>query len=382
MIMNDIIKKRLVKEILEPSGITINGDNPWDPQIKDERAYMRVARERTLGLGEAYMDGWWDCENLEEFFNRIISTAMSKKKNQLHGRPRRFLENFLYRYIPLLVNQQTIKRSTKVAYKHYDVGNDVYDIMLGKELQYTCAYWHDAKDLDEAQEHKLHLMCRKLKLKPGMEVLELGGGFGTFAKFMAQHYGCSVTVYNIAREQIKRALELTKGLKVKIIESDYRNATGQFDRVAAIGLAEHVGFKHYRTLMEKAHSCLKDKGLFLVHTNGANNTTYHYEPWMERYIFPNSMIPSAKQLSKAFDGLFMLEDWHVLSGNYYKTLMAWYDNFVGNYYKIKDRYDDRFYRMWCYYLLFSAASHRSRGAQLWQLVLSKGNMGEDYISER
>ncbi|MCH9664818.1 MAG: cyclopropane fatty acyl phospholipid synthase [Gammaproteobacteria bacterium] len=376
------IRDRLVIDILEPAGIKINGNEPWDPQMKDERIFKRIARQRSLGLGEAYMDGWWECANLEEFFYRVLSLTLSKKENGLSGRPQGFLESFLYRYSPLLMNQQTFKRSTKVAYQHYDVGNDVYDLMLGKDMQYTCAYWQDSDTLDEAQYNKLDLICRKLKLKEGMSVLELGGGFGGLARFMAQKYGCSVTVYNIAREQIKRALELTKGLKVNIIESDYRNATGVYDRVAAIGIAEHVGFKNYREMMEKAYSCLKDQGLFIIHTNGSNNTVYHYEPWMGKYIFPNSMIPSAQQLASAFDGLFMLEDWHVLSGNYYKTLMSWHENFVKGFHTIKGNYDEKFYKMWCYYLLFSAASHRSRAAQLWHLVLSKNNMGEAYISER
>ena len=375
------IHKKLLR-ITHPAGIRINGKKDWDPRVKDQRTYKRILTRGSIGLGEAYMDGWWECNNLEEFFYRLISDAMGHDKNSLSGRPKGFLENFFYRYLPLIINQQTVVRSTKVAYEHYDVGNDVYSIMLGKDMQYTCGYWKDGKDLDKAQEDKLDLLCRKLKLKPGMKVLELGGGFGGFARFMAKNYGCSVTVYNIAREQIKYAREFTKGLKVKIIESDYRNATGIYDRVAAIGLAEHVGFKHYRTMMETAYRCLKDSGLFIVHTNGSNNTTFHYDPWMEKYIFPNSMIPSAKQLTQAFDGMFMLEDWHVLSGDYYKTLMAWYDNFVNNYHKIKDNYSDRFFRMWCYYLLFSAASHRSRGAQLWQLVLSKKNMGGTYVSER
>lgn len=376
------IKDKLTRDILEPAGIKINGKEVWDPQIKNDKIFGRIAKQQSLGLGEAYMDGWWECNNLEEFFYRILSSSMNDKDNNLDGRPKGFFEGLIYRYMPLLVNQQTFKRSTKVAYEHYDVGNDVYDLMLGKDMQYTCAYWQESETLDEAQHNKLDLICRKLKLKPGMEVLELGGGFGGLARFMAKNYGCSVTVYNIAREQIKRAQELTAGLKVKIIESDYRNAMGVYDRVAAIGLAEHVGFKHYRTLMEKAYSCLKDKGLFIIQTNGSNNTMHHYEPWMEKYIFPNSMIPSAKQLSIASEGLFMMEDWHVMSGNYYKTLMAWYDNFVKEFHKIKDKYDERFYRMWCYYLLFSAASHRSRSVQLWQLVLSKNNVGVPYVSGR
>ena len=381
MNIKEKIKQKLQREILEPVNIRINGDNPWDPQIKDDRVYASIARQKSLALGETYVEGMWDCRDLEHFFYLVITHAM-KTLPGLSGRPKGFRENFLYRFLPNLFNQQTIRRSTKVAYEHYDAGNDVYESMLGKDMQYTCAYWKDAKTLDEAQFNKLDLICRKLKLKPGMHVLELGGGFGGLARFMAKNYGCAVTVYNIAREQIKYAREFTKGLKVKIVESDYRKATGVYDRIAAIGICEHVGYKNYRQLMETSYRCLKDKGLLLVHTNGSNDTTIYYEPWMSKYIFPNSMIPSAKQLTASFDDLFMLEDWHVFSGHYYKTLMAWYENFTANWGSLKGKYGERFYRMWRYYLLFSAASHRTRGAQLWHLVLSKNAMGEYYESER
>ena len=269
-----------------------------------------------------------------------------------------------------------------VAEKHYDVGNDLYQLMLGKDMQYTCAYWQNACTLDEAQHDKLDLICRKLKLKPGMKVLELGGGFGGLARFMAKYYQCKVTIYNISKQQIEFARQFTKGLKVEIIENDYRKAEGIYDRIAAVGLCEHVGYKNYRILMETAYRCLKDKGLFFLHTNGSNGTSIFYEPWMAKYIFPNSMIPSAVQLTKAFEDFFMLEDWHVLSGDYYKTLMAWYDNFLRSWHELRDKYGDTFFRLWRYYLLFSAASHRTRAAQLWQIILSKNASGFSYKSER
>ena len=375
------IKERISEKILAPAGIKINGRHPWDPQVNDERIYSRLKKGRSLALGESYMDKWWDCSALEEFFFRVISYTI-KMEQSYSGRPDGFKENFFYRFAPRFFNQQTLWKSKVVAEKHYDVGNDLYSAMLGKDMQYTCAYWQNAKTLDEAQHNKLDLICRKLKLKPGMKVLELGGGFGGLARFVAKYYDCSVTLYNIAREQVKYAREFTKGLKVNIIEKDYRKAEGLYDRVAAIGLCEHVGYKNYRTMMKTAYRCLKDKGLFIIHTNGSNDTVVYYEPWMAKYIFPNSMMPSATQLTKAFDNLFMLEDWHVLSGNYYKTLMAWRDNFKANWGELKEKYGERFFRMWTYYLLFSAASHRARGAQLWHLVLSKNAMGTVYKSER
>ena len=310
-----------------------------------------------------------------------MSYTIKSGKN-LSGRPKSLRDSFFYRFKPRFFNQQTLKRSKVVTKEHYDAGNDLYRLMLGKDMQYSCAYWQNAKTLDEAQRNKLDLICRKMKLRPGMKILELGGGFGGLARFMAKYYDCSVTVYNISQEQIKFAREFTAGLKVNIIENDYRVAEGLYDRVVTIGFCEHVGYKNYRILMRTAHRCLKNKGLFLIQTNGLNVTIFHCDPWIAKYIFPNSMMPSATQLTHAFDGLFMLEDWHVLSGNYHKTLLAWYDNFINNWHKIKDHYSDLFYRIWKYYLLSAAAAHRARGTQLWQLVLSKNATGTTYTSER
>jgi len=219
-------------------------------------------------------------------------------------------------------------------------------------------------------------------LKKGDRVLELGCGWGGFAKYAAEKYGCSVTAYNISKEQVKYGQEKCKGLPVKIIRGDYRTAKGTFDKVVAIGLAEHIGFKNYKAFMKVAHRCLKKDGLFLIHTIGRNSSKNRTDPWIEKYIFPNGMLPSLNQLSQAADGLFVIEDWHIFGGDYAETLMAWFKNFDKNWPKYRQQYGDRFYRMWKYYLLACAGTFRTRKNQLWQIVLSKDGITSGYESVR
>jgi cyclopropane-fatty-acyl-phospholipid synthase len=163
---------------------------------------------------------------------------------------------------------------------------------------------------------------------------------------------------------------------------DYRELEEKFDRIISIGMFEHVGYRNYRTYMEVVHRCLKLDGLFLLHTIGGNTSVSSTDPWIDKYIFPNSMLPSAKQITSSAEGLFMLEDWHSFGHYYDNTLMAWYRNFTKNWHKIKDGYDQRFYRMWTYYLLSCAGAFRSRRNQLWQIVFSKNGEKGVYQSIR
>ncbi len=365
------------QEILSLAGITINGGKPWDIQINNESFYHRILSQGSLALGESYMDGWWDVPALDQFFDKVLSVPNIEKQVNVD------LKTLLLVPKAHLLNMQTKARSTKVAMQHYDLGNDFYEKMLDPNMQYTCGYWKEAKDLNKAQEDKLHLICKKAMLKPGETVLELGCGWGGFARFAAKNYGVKVTGYNISKEQVAYAKEKGKGLDVKFILSDYREATGVFDKVVSIGMAEHVGYRNYRGFMELAHRCLKQDGIFFLHTIGGSKSVTGTDPWIEKYIFPNSMLPSIAQLSKAAERLFVMEDWHNLSTNYDKTLMAWYENFERNWPTIKsDHFNDRFYRMWKYYLLCCAGSFRSRRNQLWQIVYSKGGVRSGYESIR
>jgi cyclopropane-fatty-acyl-phospholipid synthase len=366
--------KEKITGIFEQCGITVNGENDWDIHVQDERLYNRILLKWSLGFGEAYMDGWWDTKALDELIYRLFVSGIDNKKKTLPSTVDMCKSR--------LFNMQTKIRSQKVTQEHYDLGNDMYSKMLGDSMQYTCAYWKSAKTLDEAQEHKLNLICRKLQLKKGDKVLELGCGWGGFAQFAAQNYGVQVDAYNISKEQVEYARERNRGLPVNIYLADYRDAKGTYDKVAAIGLCEHVGYKNYPTLMEVAHCSLKKHGLFLLHTIASNTSTTHCDPWFNKYIFLHGMLPSVKQLGETMEGLFVMEDWHNFGPDYDRTLVAWFHNFDNHWAVYKEQYGERFYRMWKYYLLSFAGAFRARRTQLWQIVMSKDGIPGGYESIR
>ncbi len=356
--------RSVVSELLSPSGITINGSNPWDIHVHDDRFYASVIRRKNLGLGEAYMDGWWDCECVDEFICRILRASLDKKVTES---PR-----LLLRVLPsLLFNRQSKSLSREVAEKHYDTGNDLFMSFLDPYNQYSCAYFNGTDSLDQAQLNKLDLIANKLGLQPTDHVLDIGFGWGGLAKYIAEKYQCTVTGVNISQEQIGFAKEYCKDLPIRILHCDYRDIEDTFDKIVSVGMFEHVGRKNYGTFMQVAHRCLHDDGVFLLHTIGNNECQLDSDPWITKYIFPNGMLPGLAQISKAIEGLFVLEDLHNLGPHYDKTLMAWNQNFQKAWPTLKGAYDERFKRMWEYYLLSCAGAFRARSIQLWQLVLTK-----------
>ena len=364
--------KTTVTELLESADIRINGQRPYDIQVHNDDFYARVLSGGTLAFGESYMDGWWDCDALDQLAVRLLSAHLDKKVKATNPS---VLLTFLSAY---LFNTQSKGRAYIVGEKHYDMGNNLFSLMLDKRMNYSCAYWRHAKDLDQAQVDKMDLICRKMHLKPGMKVLEIGCGWGGFAKYTAENYEVNVYGITISKEQEQYAKESCKGLDVSFELKDYRELNTQYDRIISIGMFEHVGYKNYKTYMKVAHRCLKDDGLFLLHTIGRNSSVKATDPWINKYIFPNGMTPSANQISAAIEDLFVIEDWHSFGQDYDKTLMAWHENFQNNLSKLKDSYDERFQRMWQYYLLMCAGSFRARRNQLWQLVLTKNGIRGGY----
>jgi len=191
-----------------------------------------------------------------------------------------------------------------------------------------------------------------------------------------------VTGITISREQLALARERYSTLPVDLRLCDYREFEGKFDHVVSLGMMEHVGVKNYRTYMEKIHQCLKPGALALIQVIGSPESLRATDPWLDRYIFPNSMLPSPKQIGRAIDGLFHVEDWHSFGQDYDRTLMAWHGNFEAAWEKLCCKYDERFYRMWRYYLLLCAGIFRARKAQLWQIVLAKGGVQGGYQTVR
>ncbi|MGB0513658.1 MAG: cyclopropane fatty acyl phospholipid synthase [Wenzhouxiangellaceae bacterium] len=366
--------KQKVTALLRCADVAINGSRPWDLQVHDDRLYRRVLAEGTLGAGEAYMDGWWNAERLDEFFTRVLSARFDRELRTLSTR--------IHVLLNRLTNLQTRTRSRRVAEQHYNLSNRLYRAMLGPTMQYTCAYYgvegHEAT-LDQAQRAKLSLIADKLHLEPGMRVLELGGGFGELARFLAAEHQCKVVSYNISERQVEYARQKCEGLPVELRQRDYREAIAdpdRFDRVVSIGLMEHVGPKNYRGFFELVKARLNPGGLALIHTIGGNESRATADRWITKYIFPGGVIPSEAQLTRAKEGLFVLEDWHNFGPDYDRTLMAWEANFLQAWPELEtsENLDDRFYRMWRYYLNCCAGAFRARGLNLWQMVFSHGDI--------
>lgn len=373
--MSKVTQEKLFNKILEPAGVKLNGDNPWDIKVHNSKLYNRIIKDGSLGFGEAYMEGWWESEKLDDLFFRILCGKIDKK---IQGDWRMILRLVWTR----IINMQTPDRAFEVGEKHYDVGNDLYGRMLDRRMIYTCGYWKGVNSLDEAQENKLDLVCKKIGLKKGDKVLDIGCGWGGFLKFAAEKYEVEGVGVTISKEQAELARESCQGLPIEIRLQDYRGINEKFDHIVSLGMFEHVGVKNYRTFMKVANKSLKDGGLFLLHTIGGNKSVASLDPWIEKYIFPNSMLPSIKQIAESFEGLFVMEDWHNFSVDYDKTLMAWFNNFNNSWSEIKDDYNEKFYRMWKYYLLCCAGSFRARKNQLWQIVLSKDGCKDGYCSIR
>lgn len=352
-----------IESLLNGTEVALDGDRPWDIRVRDPNFFRRVLSQGSLGVGEAYMEGEWECERIDEMLFRIFRAQAERRLPTLRQAWAALLAT--------VVNPQTPRRSFKVGEQHYDIGDDLYSRMLDSRMIYTCAYWKNATTLEQAQEAKLDLVCRKLRLERGMSVLDIGCGWGGAAQFAAERYGVTVTGVTVSRHQAETARERCKGLPVKILLQDYRSVNGKFDRIFSLGMFEHVGFRNYRTYFSTAHDLLAPDGLFLLHTIGSNRTLEANDPWIERYIFPNSLLPSIAQVAGAVEGQFVMEDWHSFGPDYDRTLVAWLDNFRSAWPELVDKYGERFRRMWEFWLLSSAAAFRARRIQLWQVLFSR-----------
>lgn len=362
-------------DFFAPADIRLDGLRPWDIQVHDDRFYSRVLTGGTLAFGESYMDGWWDCDALDELCFRAACARLDERVRWNWRTASGWLAASVF-------NLQNRRRARIVGREHYDLGNDFFEAMLDPAMQYSCACFDGTADLAQAQQNKLELICRKLHLENGMRLLDIGCGWGGLANYAARHYGCSVVGITISAAQQEHASEFCRGLPVEIRLQDYRDVTGRFDRVVSVGMMEHVGRKNYRRYFAKASGCLEPGGLFLCHTITGCNSRIDSDPWLTRYIFPNSMLPSPAQVARAAEGLFVLEDVHNFGHHYDLTLMAWEEKFSRSWPRFRASYGDRFQRMWRYYLLSNAGVFRSRTIGLMQFVLAKDGVPGGYVPVR
>ena len=352
-----------IQQLAESAGIGFNGSHPWDIQVHNPGFYQRVLQDGIVGLGESYMEGWWECERLDQLFTRLVEAHLSEKIPQQ-------LSVLLSLIWARLANLQSRQRAWIVGEEHYDLGNDLFEVMLDPRMQYSCAYWKEANTLEEAQEAKLDLICRKLDLEPGVKLLDIGCGWGGLAEFAASRYGVSVVGITISKEQHLLARDRCKGLDVEIRLQDYRDLNDTFDRVVSVGMFEHVGPRNYDTFFQTVRKVISDNGLFLLHTIGSLQSDLSVNPWIEKYIFPNGCLPSMLQIAKSTEGLFVTEDWHNFGADYDLTLVEWEKRFKAGWPELKENYSDSFYRMFRYYLLSCAGGFRARDLQLWQILFS------------
>jgi cyclopropane-fatty-acyl-phospholipid synthase len=369
---NDQAQQALAS-LLGHADVTVDGDRPWDMRIHHPETASRVLAKGSLGMGESYMDGWWDCDQLDELICRMLRHELDRKV--------RTTELIVQSLRARLFNLQSLRRAWQVGQTHYDLGNDFFEAMLGESMAYTCGYWagiEDSGDLDAAQHVKLDLICRKLGLQPGMTLLDVGCGWGSLMRHASMHCGVACVGVTISREQAEYGRRCCAGLPVEFQLKDYREVEGRFDRVASVGMFEHVGHKNHRSFFEVARRVLPEDGLFLLHTIGKNRRRDPTDPWIDRYIFPNGDLPSLGQIADASEDLFVTEDVHNFGADYDRTLMAWHARFEAAWPQFEERCGERFHRMWRYYLLACAGTFRARTTQLWQLVMSPRGVAGGY----
>lgn len=361
--------------LLEKADIVLNGSRPWDIQVHDDRLYARIIRQGNLGFGEAYMEGWWDCEQIDVMICKIL-------RHKLHKRFERNIPVLLTSALYTLRNLQSVSRASMVAEQHYNFGNDMFEAMLGPNMNYSCGYWRRADTLEQAQHDKMEMICRKLQLAPDMHVLDIGCGWGALAGYMARHYGVRVTAVTVSDEQLTYARAHTGNLPVTWLLRDYRSLNGRFDRIVSVGMFEHVGHKNYVAFMNTVRRLLTDTGLFLLHTIGSNEKKRGVDPWIAKYIFKNGMLPSPSTITDVLYTRFVMEDWHNFGADYDKTLMAWAANFEKGLEEGRFACSEMVRRMFRYYLLSCAGAFRARDLQLWQLVLSRDGVPGGYCCDR
>jgi cyclopropane-fatty-acyl-phospholipid synthase len=367
-------RRAILRDILATVDVQVDGTRPWDLRVRDERAFRRVLADGALGLGESYVEGWWDADAVDELFVRL--TRLDPASIPM---PRAVQWQLLRDRV---INPQRKSAAGRDVGHHYDLGNDLFTAMLGRTMAYSCAYWDRAPELDAAQEAKFDLICRKLGLAAGQTILDIGCGWGGFVRHAATHYGARATGITISKEQAVLGREICRGLPVEIELMDYRDVRGRFDHVVSIGMFEHVGPRNHRTFFEVAQRCLADGGLFLLHTIGTNGRSRGVDTWTKKYIFPGSSQPSIGEIGVAIERLFVMEDWHNFGPDYDRTLMAWCANFEAAWPGLRQKYGDVFHRMWTYFLRSAAGSFRARRNQLWQIVLSKRGVPGGYRAVR
>ena len=367
--------------IAERADVRFNGDRPWDLRVHNDALYGALLRHGSRALGDGYVRGDWDCDRIDELICRLLRVNAHRPLSR-----RAWLRDWLVQLYEQLGNPQALRRAFVVGERHYDINPRVYAAMLDPLMTYSCGYWRQADDLVTAQEHKLRLICEKLQLEPGMRLLDIGCGWGSLAAFACRHYGVEVLGITVSRCQAESIRERLADLPVQVVLCDYRQLpllqAGRFDRIASVGMFEHVGRRNDAAFHRIVHQSLEADGLALLQTIGTACTDHGRDDWIETHVFPGGRLPSASQLCRGLEGLFLIEDWENFGPDYDRTLMAWCRNFEAAWPTLQCDSSADFQRFWRYYLLSCAGFFRSRHGQLWQVVISKPERSIPYRSWR
>ena len=340
--------------------------------IHDDAFFRRIATRGKLGVGESYTAGEWDSDDLVVLFELLLRNAATAADR--HAGWRRLLETR-----PRLDRRNGLLRSRRNIAYHYDLGNELFRLMLDETMTYSCAVFErDGESLADAQRRKYGQICERLRLGPGDRVLEIGCGWGGFARFAATEYGCSVTGLTISAEQAALARERTAGLDVRILEEDYRRHVGSYTKVASIEMLEAIGERQFGTYFETIDRLLEPGGLACVQTILIPDDRwerYRRSPdWIERYVFPGCLIPSLTALTRAMtsNSRLMVHEVDEIGYHYAETLRRWRASFHAHIVEARALgYDERFERTWDFYLAFCEAAFRTRALRDVQLTLTR-----------
>ena len=344
-------------------------------RLKNKSIERKLFFNPNLYIGEAYMNEELIIEKgtIEEFLNLITNCYEDFISNNKFYKFYEYLSSI---FMPLQQINQLVNSKNNVAH-HYDINEDLYKLFLDKDMQYSCAYFHNPNiSLEQAQKDKKEHIIRKLQIDKNMSVLDIGCGWGGMAIEIAKSTGAKVKGITLSENQFKTASERAQkeGLsdKVTFALQDYRNETEKYDRIVSVGMFEHVGVKYFKTYLSKANDILKENGVFLLHTIGQRGKPTATSPWIRKYIFPGGYIPSLSEVMKETQKLNInVTDVEVLRLHYAHTLTRWYQNVLENKDKIIKMFDQRFFRMWEFYLLASKYSFVNMGNVVFQIQIAK-----------
>ena len=367
--MQDRFRHRF-EALFDIADIRVGGDRPWDIHVSNSEFFARCFANPSLGLGESWMEGWWECERLDEMFLRA-GRANLQKHMKISDAALLLLAKMFFR--------PSKDDSSQYGRDHYELGTELFRRMLGERMAYSCGYWKDASNLDEAQENKLDLIAAKLGFEPGQRVLDIGCGWGGMLRYFAEKYGINGVGVTISEDQYIQGNELCADLPVEIRLLDFKDLEDKFDRIYSVEMIGHLHPKKYRGFMEQIKRSLGPGGLFLLQTMGCDRSDIKTDPWIEKYIFPDSHLPTASRIAKASEGHLVLEDWHCFSQDYDRTFSAWNSNLIAARDEIGADQDQRVFRVWEYYLCACASGFRAGVNRLWQIVYSSAdNPGHYY----